>query len=139
MWFSACSFVRYSFPLCPYFRVVAAGSLFSVSDDGSSHQLGIVKHLVLFCPNIVSIFQEKQIRIFAVPVNELVDATQSSENGIKFAPGHSVADQVNALIGDTPLLEISFSLFGIKALSGAENLNVQYSTSMRVNPCGGTV
>lgn len=127
------------FPTGPDIRAVATGCLFTVTDDGCLHQLGIVEDLNFFGAGVIRVFQQQDVVVIAVPVDQMIDAADGPENGVKFPAGHAKPDQIDSLIGDTALLKKALRFFCIETFGCSENLNVQYSTSIRNSPCGGTV
>lgn len=113
------------FPFCPYFGAVTGSGLLPVTDNGCFHEAGIIKDLVFFGPLIIHIFHQGDLRVLAVPVNEIIDTAHSPENAVKFLSGHAKANQVNGLVFDPALLKPALSFFGIKAFVFTKYLDVQ--------------
>ena len=113
------------FPCSPNFRAVANCRLLAVSDEGRLHQGRVVKNLVLFCPLVVHVLHQGDVRIAAIPIDEIVNAANSAKHAVKFLAGQTEADQIHGLELHPTLFEIPLGLFGVKALAFAEYLNVQ--------------
>lgn len=113
------------FPFCPYFGAVTGSGLLPVTDNGCFHEAGIIKDLVFFGPLIIHIFHQSDLRILAVPVDEIIDTAHSTENAVELLSGHTKADQINGLEFDPALLKPALSFFGIKAFVFSKNLDVQ--------------
>ena len=113
------------FPFCPYFGAVTGSGLLPVTDNGGLHKAWIVENLILFGALIIHIFHQGDLRVLAVPVNEIIDTAHSPENAVKFLSGHAKANQVNGLVFDPALLKPALSFFGIKAFVFTKYLDVQ--------------
>lgn len=113
------------FPSGPNFRAVANCCLFSVADNGRFHQGRVVENLVLFGPLVVHVLHQGDIRVTAVPIDEIVNAANSPEHTVKFLTGQAETEQVHGLEFHPPLFEIPLGFFRIKAFAFAEYLNVQ--------------
>ena len=113
------------FPCGPNFRAVANCRLFSVADDGRFHQGGVVKNLVLLGDFVVHVLHQRDIRVAAVPIDQIVNAAYRPEHAVKFLAGQAETEQVHGLEFYPPLFEIPLCLFRIKALAFAEYLNIQ--------------
>ena len=111
----------------------------TVADDRRAHELRPFKQLVLLGAHVVHIAQQIDVRVAARPVDELIHTADGAQHAVKFSAGHTVAQQVDLLHADAALLEISLSLLRVKALRAAEDLNVQYRTSMSHRPFAGAV
>ena len=132
--------LSYLFPFGPDLWAVARGGLTAIADNRRLHELGIFKDPVFLGLTVLCIPQERDLFGLAVPVDQLINAAQGPDYGIKFAAGHAEAGQINALEGNAPLFEVPLRFFGVKAFGCAKNLNVQgYSTSIRKSPWAGTV
>lgn len=113
------------FPFCPYFGAVTGSSLLPVTDNGCFHKAGVIKDLIFFGPLIIHIFHQGDLRVLAVPVDEIIDTANSPENAVKLLSGHTKANQVNGLIFDPALLEPALGFLCIEAFVFAKNLDVQ--------------
>ena len=113
------------FPGGPDFGAVTCSSLLAVADDGGFHEGGIVKNLILLGSFVIHVFHQGDIRVFAVPVNEVVDAAHGPQHTVKFLAGHTVFLQIDGLVFDPALLEPALCFFRIEALAFSKNLNVQ--------------
>ena len=60
-----------------------------------------------------------------------------AQDAVKLLAGHSELHKINGLVLDPAFFEPAFRLFGVEAFRLAEDLNVQYSTSIRHRPWGG--
>ena len=103
-------------PLLPDFRAEAHGGLFAVADDRGLHKGRIIKKLILFGDLIVHILHVGDLLGLIVPIDQVVHAAHGPQNAVKFFAGHTVAQQINILILDTPFLKITFRLFCIITL-----------------------
>jgi len=113
------------FPSGPNFRAEANGGLLAVTDNGRFHQGGIIKDLVLLDELIFHILHVCDLRRFSVPVDQIVDPANGTENAVELLAGHAISDQINRLKLNAALLEPALCLLGIKTLAFAEYLNVQ--------------
>ena len=113
------------FPSGPNLRAVADSGLLTVANDGRFHQCRVIENLVLFGPLVVHVLHQGNIRVTTVPIDEIVNATDSPEYTVKFLAGQAETEQIHRLEFHSPLFEISLGLFGIKAFAFAEYLNVQ--------------
>ena len=125
------------FPGCPHFRAETHCCLFSIANDWCFHQTWIVENLVLFGSGVIHVLHVGDFLGLSGPVNEVINAAHSPYHTVKLLAGHSIAEKVNGLIFNPAFLEVAFGLLGVKAFAFSENLNVQYSTSIRHKPWGG--
>ena len=114
-----------SFPFFPDFRAEANRSLLTVTNHRSSHQVRIVKDLVLLGSGIFHVFHIHDLLRLTVPVNELIDTTNAAKNTVKLSAGHTESLQINKLIWNPALLKPPLRLFRIKAFAFSKNLNIQ--------------
>ena len=113
------------FPCCPNFRAVANRCLLAVADDGRFHQGRVVENLVLLGDLVVHVLHQGDVRITAVPIDQIVDTANGAKHAVKFLSGQSKTEQVHGLEFYPPLFEIPLGFFCVKAFAFAEYLNVQ--------------
>ena len=121
---------------------ITADAMNNLSDATSSvvtmlgfrlaEQLLVFKQLVLFLPVHQCVQKCKGLLILGIGVHQLFPAAQRPGHVVKLAAAHFFFLQVDHLEFDPPLLEIALGLFGIKALAGAEDLNVHGTSLLKV-------
>ena len=61
------------FPSGPNLGAIANCGLFAVSDDGRFHEGRVIKDFVFLGPFVVHVLHQRDLFIFTVPVNKIID------------------------------------------------------------------
>ena len=113
------------FPSSPDLRAKTHRGLLAIAHNGRFHQSRIIKDLVLFCDLIVHILHQGNVRITAILIDQIVDASHSTQDAVIFLSGQSETEQVHGLKFYPPLFEIPLCLLSIEAFAFTKYLNVQ--------------
>lgn len=113
------------FPFFPNLRTVPDSYLFSVTDDGSTHQGRILKDDIFLYDFVLHVLHIGNILRFGVPIDQIVNPGNAPQNRIKLLAGQTVLDQVDILVLDSAFFKIPLRFFCIEALTLSENLNIQ--------------